>query len=105
MGRNVLGSRLTGAQLRGARGLLNITAQELAQASNVSLRTIRRAEQLDGPVQMNLPNAERIVAELEAMGIEFIESNGGGPGVRLNVELGKLKKVGPTSKQQPKRMR
>jgi len=49
----------------------------------VNLSTIQRSEKADGPVPM-IPANERTVREtLEAAGIEFIDPNGGGPGVRL----------------------
>ena len=75
--------RLTGAQLRAARGLLDLTAEALAAESRVSLRTIRRAEKMSGPVQITAANAHAIASVLETLGVQFISANGGGPGVRL----------------------
>ena|SRR5215469_9432277 len=77
--------KLTGAQLRAARGLLNLSAEALADHTKVSLRTIRRAEHEDGAVGITAANAERIKSVLEDMGICFIGGNDGGVGVRLNV--------------------
>lgn len=74
---------LTGPQLRAARALLGITAQELANASKLGVTTIRRAELEAGRVSMTAANAEHLVRTLERAGIEFIAANGGGPGVRL----------------------
>jgi hypothetical protein len=74
---------LTGAHLRAARALLKWTGEQLAQASGVSLQTIRRSEPLDGPVRMITANAWAIRSALEAAGVEFIAENGGGAGVRL----------------------
>ena len=62
---------ITGAQLRAARGLLNLSAEALAQETKVSLRTIRRAEQDDGEVQITAANAARIKSVLEAHGVTF----------------------------------
>ena len=76
-------SDLTGAQLRAARGLLNLSAENLAEETKVSLRTIRRAEQDDGKVQINAANAERIKSVLEARGIVFFEASDGAVGVLL----------------------
>ena len=69
-------SELTGAQLRAARALLNMSAERLAEESNVSLRTIRRAEQDDGPVSINAPNAERLIQVLEGHGVIFSNEHG-----------------------------
>ncbi|MEJ0047393.1 MAG: transcriptional regulator [Rhodospirillales bacterium] len=74
---------MTGAQLRAARALLGWTAQQLADASAVSLATIRRAEIDGGAVRMIAANAAAIVRALDAAGVEFIDPNGSGPGVRL----------------------
>jgi transcriptional regulator with XRE-family HTH domain len=74
---------LTGAQLRAARGLIGISAQQLAEMSKLGVATIRRAEQVDGVVAMTAANAQRIVEELESAGVEFVAKNGGGEGVRL----------------------
>ena len=74
---------ITARQLIAARGLLRWTAHQLAEASGVSVTTIRRAEPSDEPLRMIPANAEAIRRTLEAAGIEFIDPNGGGPGVRL----------------------
>ena len=54
---------LTSAQIRAARSLIRWSAEDLARRSSLSVATIRRA--------------------LEDAGVEFIDENGGGPGVRL----------------------
>src|SRR5437868_11660627 len=77
-------SEFTGAQLRAARGLLNLSAESLADETKVSLRTIRRAEQDDGGVQINAANAERIKSVLEARGVIFF-ADGGTVGVKLRL--------------------
>lgn len=74
---------MTGAQIRAARALLRWTAETLAIKSRVGVATIRRTEGFDGPVRMTAANVAAIQAALEAGGVEFIEQNGGGPGVRL----------------------
>ena len=75
---------MTTAQLRAARALLRMPADELAELSGVSLVTIRRAEAQDGPIRMMPANLGAIRRALEARGVEFIpESGGSGPGVRL----------------------
>ena len=69
--------------MRAARALLRWRAQDLADAAEVGLATIQRAEKEDGPVQMNRSTAEAIRRALDAAGVEFIPENGGGPGVRM----------------------
>jgi hypothetical protein len=75
--------RVAGFQIRAARAVLGWSAEELARASAVSLRTIRRAELTDVHTSMTVANDLSVRRALEAAGIEFIEENGGGPGVRL----------------------
>ncbi len=74
---------MTAGQLRAARALLRWTADQLAQASGVSVVTIRRSEPADGPVRMIPANAAALRRTLEAAGVEFIAENGGGAGVRM----------------------
>jgi transcriptional regulator with XRE-family HTH domain len=74
---------LTGAQIRAARSLIKWTAEDLAVRSSVSLRTIRRAELADQDTSLTAPNDSALRGALEAGGVEFIDENGGGPGVRL----------------------
>ena len=73
---------LTGSQIRAARALLGWTAQDLAHRSAVSLRTIRRAELAERRTSMTAANDLMLRRALEAAGVEFIDENGGGAGVR-----------------------
>jgi hypothetical protein len=75
--------KITGAQVRAARALVRWTAEDLAVASKLGVATIRRAEAIDGIPNLTGANAAAIRRALEAAGVEFIASNGGGPGVRL----------------------
>ena len=75
---------LTSDQLRAARALLRWSAEELSRQSSVSLRTIRRAELTVGHTAMTVANNLAVRLALESAGIEFIDENGGGPGVRLH---------------------
>jgi hypothetical protein len=50
---------------------------------SVSLRTVRRAELAELHTAMTATNNLAIRRALETAGVEFIEENGGGPGVRL----------------------
>ena len=74
---------LTSLQIRAARAVLKWSAEDLARHSSVSLRTIRRAELTDRHTSLTAPNDLAIRRAFEAAGVEFIDENGGGPGVRL----------------------
>lgn len=72
---------LTSAQCRGARGLLDWSQRELAQRAGVGIVTIRQLEAASHePRRATLDVVRRA---LEAGGVEFIDENGGGAGVRL----------------------
>jgi transcriptional regulator with XRE-family HTH domain len=74
---------LTPAQIRAARALLHWSAEDLARESAVGLATIRRAENSQSETSMNVPNDLAVRRALETAGVEFIDEDGGGPGVRL----------------------
>jgi hypothetical protein len=78
---------LTSDQIRAARALLRWRAEDLAGASGVGVATIRRAELATGRTSMTLPNDMAVRRALEFAGVEFIDENGGGPGVRLRNRL------------------
>jgi hypothetical protein len=75
--------RVAGFQIRAARAVLGWSAEDLARESSVSLRTIRRAEVSEVQTNMTNANEQAVRRALEAAGVEFIDENGGGPGVRL----------------------
>jgi hypothetical protein len=74
---------LTSQQIRAARALLRWRAQDLARASAVGVATIRRAELAERETSMTAPNDLAVRHALEAAGVEFIDENGGGTGLRL----------------------
>jgi transcriptional regulator with XRE-family HTH domain len=74
---------LFGAQIRAARALLRWSAEELAQASALGANTVRRAEITEGATSLTAANDRAIRRALEEAGVEFIDENGGGAGVRL----------------------
>jgi hypothetical protein len=74
---------LSSGQIRAARSLIRWRAEDLAKESSVGVATIRRAELAEGPTALTAANDQAIRRTLEAAGIEFIDENGGGPGVRL----------------------
>jgi hypothetical protein len=58
------------------------TARPLT-ASSISLPTIKRLESRPGLMAAHESTVMALQKELEAAGIEFIDENGGRPGVRL----------------------
>src|SRR5215510_9917056 len=74
---------LTSGQIRAARALLRWRAEDLARESAVGVATIRRAELAEDETSMTAPNDLSLRRALEAAGVEFIDENDGGPGVRL----------------------
>jgi transcriptional regulator with XRE-family HTH domain len=72
---------ITPNQSRGARALLDITQPQLASISGLGLSTIVDFERSRRAISKDA--IEAIRSALERAGIEFIEENGGGPGVRL----------------------
>jgi hypothetical protein len=74
---------LTSAQLRAARALVRWSAEDLARYSAVGVTTIRRAELTENKTSLTAANDQALRRALESAGVEFIDENGGGPGVRL----------------------
>ena len=74
---------LSSAQIRAARALLRWSALALAQKASLGVNTIRRAEVAEGETSLTAANDLAIRRALETAGVEFIDENGGGPGVRL----------------------
>jgi|SRR5580658_6437184 transcriptional regulator with XRE-family HTH domain len=70
-------------QLKAARALLAWSQEKLAIAASISVPTIKRLEAQEGPIGGRNATAAKIQSALETAGIEFIDENGGGPGVRL----------------------
>jgi predicted transcriptional regulator len=75
-------------QIKAARSLLAWSQEELARNSQVSIPTIKRLEAVDGPLGGHDSTQRLIVAALKKAGIEFIDANGGGEGVRLKKPSG-----------------
>ena len=78
---------ISSAQLRASRALLGIDQRRLAELSGLSLPTIQRMEASDGVIRGHVDSLMKLVAALDAAGIELIGegagSSGGGRGVRL----------------------
>ena len=78
---------ITAGQLRASRALLGMDQRQLAEAAGLSLPTIQRMEASDGVIRGNVDSLMKLVAALDALGIELISDNatssGGGRGIRL----------------------
>jgi transcriptional regulator with XRE-family HTH domain len=80
---------LSSAQIRAARALLRWSAEDLARESALGVNTIRRAEIAEEAISLTTANDLAIRRALESAGVEFIDENGGGPGLRLHKRAGK----------------
>ena len=81
---------VTSAQLRMARGALNWTVRDLAEATGLHRNTISNIE--TGRYVGDAATIAMIEAAFRSAGVEFIEENGGGPGVRLRKRTSKRSK-------------
>jgi predicted transcriptional regulator len=73
----------SGSQIRAARGLLGISAAELAERASVTWKTIQRFETAEGVPPNRSGTLDKVRAALEAQGIEFLGDPETSPGVRL----------------------
>ena len=72
---------ITPEQCRAARGLLDWSQGQLAKQAGVGIVTVRQFEaDANEPRRATL---EVIRRAFESAGVEFIDENGGGPGLRL----------------------
>ena len=76
-------------QCRMARAALGLGVRDLAAAAKVSIDTVTRFERGD---ELKVRTIEALQRALEAAGLEFIDENGGGPGVRLKKSNRKTRK-------------
>jgi len=78
---------ITAAQLRAARALAGLDQKRLAELCDLSVPTIQRMEASDGVVRGNVDSLMKLIAALDAAGVELIgegaPSPAGGRGVRL----------------------
>ena len=72
---------ITPAQCRAARGLIGWNQQDLAKEARIGVVTVHQLEK--GVSQPRRATLDVIKRAFEAAGVEFIDENGGGPGVRL----------------------
>jgi len=77
----------TGAQLRAARGLLNLSVLQASELTGLAVNTIKRAEAVNGFAPITPANARLLVTWMSAAGVVFIPAADGlGSGVRLSTE-------------------
>jgi DNA-binding transcriptional regulator YiaG len=69
------------AQCRAGRALLDMTQSQLAELAKLGLSTVVDFEK--GRRRVSQAAVESIQSALQRAGVDFIEENGGGPGVRL----------------------
>lgn len=67
-------------QIKMARAAVGWGVRELAKKAGVTANTVTRIENGADAKQSTI---DRLQQALEAAGVEFIDENGGGPGVRL----------------------
>ena len=79
----VLKLSLTSEQVRAARALLRWEQRDLAEASGISLPSVKRLETQPGALAAQERTIMELRKALERAGVEFISENGGGSGVRL----------------------
>lgn len=72
---------ITRHQCKAARALVDMKQVDLAEAAGLSKQTLVDFER--GARKPHRNHLAAIQAALEAAGVEFIDPNGGGPGVRL----------------------
>ena len=74
---------VTTRQIKAARALLAWSQADLAGRSGISEPTVARLEAVDGELGGRGETMRKIRDAIEAGGVDFIDENGGGPGVRL----------------------
>ena len=72
---------ITAAQCRAARGLLGWSQLDLAKFAGIGVVTVHQLE--SNASQPRRATVDVVRRAFEAAGVEFIDKNGGGPGVRL----------------------
>ena len=78
---------ITSQQMRAARALLGIDQRELAELAGLSLPTIQRMEASNGQVRGVVDTLVKVIAALDAAGIELLGENAPGTGTGRGVRL------------------
>lgn len=84
-----MSSTIQPSTCRAARGLIDWSQRQLADAAQVGLSTVKAFESgQKAPIANNLAAMQRA---LEEAGVEFMPENGGGSGVRFRRRLKRKK--------------
>jgi transcriptional regulator with XRE-family HTH domain len=83
MGDGTDSPEVTGAQIRGARGLLNMSVAELSDRTGLAVNTIRKAEKTNGVPEVTAGNLRLLITTIEQAGVIFVPADSVGAGVRL----------------------
>lgn len=75
-------TRITGAQIRGGRGILNWSVRDLANATGLTIGIVRRLEEYDGASVGYDDDLTVIMKAMGTAGVEFVTLPGGKPAVR-----------------------
>jgi transcriptional regulator with XRE-family HTH domain len=73
---------ITAAQCRAARGLRGWSQLDLAKFAGIGVVTVHQFE--SNASQPRRATVDVVRRAFESAGVEFIDKNGGGPGVRLS---------------------
>ena len=76
-------AKITGRQIAAGRAIARMEQSELASAARISVPTLRRMEASEGPAIGMANNVDAVRRALTDAGVNFVEENGEGPGVRL----------------------
>lgn len=74
--------KITGAQIRGGRGILNWSVRDLADATGITAAIARRLEEFDGIPSGYDEALSSVLRTMEGAGIEFLTLPDGKPAVR-----------------------
>lgn len=94
---------ITAAQLRAARALVGMDQRTLAERSGLSLPTIQRMEASDGAIRGNIDSLTKLVAALEASGVEILNEGSTGHGQGRGVRLKERSAAGQSPSAPPRR--
>lgn len=73
---------ISSEQVRAARGLLGWEKQDLAEATGLSVETIKAIERRPGALMVRTSTLYAIQTAFETHNVIFFDGNGGGAGVR-----------------------
>jgi transcriptional regulator with XRE-family HTH domain len=77
-------NQISGAQIRAARALLDITLFDLEQFTGINERTLRRYEAQDGVPPDRGGNLAKVRIALQGLGVEFVTTANDAQGVILH---------------------